>query len=142
MQINKNNYSDSDEKIIIELYLQGYNAREIGMKVGRTKEAIQKKLQDMKKKDQLENKKELDNEISRIRRKREFEKKETLKALNYENNKFMSDKVVALKNPSAYKVNEKGDWILDKDKGYVFTEDMPKRLNNTELREYEKRLNN
>ena len=57
-------------------------------------------------------------------------KKDSIKAINYECNRFISDKSFVQKNRSIYKTKENGDIVLNEDLGYIFTADTPRRLNN------------
>lgn len=125
--------SSKKKKRVRELYREGYNSTEIakiiteenlqdGIYKKTTPEAIKKCIQrnfkDLKK----------ENKINRIAR------KETIKALNYESNRFISDKALILKNRSVYKTNANGDIVLKKEKevGCFFPADLPKRLVNSD----------
>ena len=56
--------------------------------------------------------------------------KDSIKEINYECNRFISDKSFVQKNRSIYKTKENGDIVLNEDLGYIFTADTPRRLNN------------
>lgn len=122
-----------DDRILIEMFNNGCTALEISIKLNRTKEATQKRIQYLKKNKVI---------FESNRKLRQIELREIDKAINYESSKFMSDRAVVKSSLSAYKNNSKGDLVLDKEKakanGYKYTSDMPRRLGNNERREYEK----
>lgn len=130
--LNRGRWKD-DDRILIEMFNNGCTALEISIKLNRTKEATQKRIQYLKK-----------NKIifESNRKQRQIELREINKAINYENSKFMSDRSLVKSSLSAYKNNSKGDLVLDKEKakanGYEYTNDMPRRLGNNEGREYAK----
>jgi hypothetical protein len=108
---------------IKELYIQGYNSNEIVKTINSlnrnkktTKAAVQKYIQrnfkDLK----------LQHERATIVR------KETLKAIDYESKKYMTDKAFILKNRSIYETKKNGDIVVKK--GINITWDTPKRLVN------------
>ena len=79
--INKGSWKE-DDKILIEMFNNGRTALEISIKLRRTKEAVQKRIQYLKKKKIIF---ELDRKLKQI------ELREINKAINYENSKLMSD---------------------------------------------------
>lgn len=112
---------------IEELYLSGMNASEITKTLNSNiynkdskikRETVQKHIQR-----NLLNKK-MEHNIKVL------ERKEVLKAVNYEAKKCMSDKAFINKNKSVYKTKENGDIIIDKDVAPCVTWDTPRRLNN------------
>ena len=118
-----------DKNRIIRLYLDGYKAVEIANIINEKPRTIQKILREFKK--TLSDKKiEIYEKVhSNNKKLRSDERKE--------NKKIMSDKGIALKNPSAYRVNKNGDWVLDRSK-QIYTNDMPLIIKNDEIREYAK----
>lgn len=107
-----------NKDIIKNLYLKGYNATEISKKVSSNVETIRKCIQrnfgDSK----------LKHEIAVIQR------KEELKATNYEANRYINDRSFILKNRSIYKTLPNGDIVLNKEVAGVVTWDTPRRLTN------------
>ena len=130
--VNKGSWRE-DDKILIEMFNNGCTALEISIKLNRTKEATQKRIQ------YLKNKKII---FERDRKLKQIELREIDKAINYENSKFMSNCSLIRASLSAYKNNSLGDLVLDIEKakrhGYEYTDDMPKRLENEGFRAYNK----
>lgn len=100
------------------LYLKGYNAVEIANKLDENTEAIRKCIQ--RNFQNLKHK----HDIAIIQR------KEEIKAINYEANKCISDRSFILKNRSIYKTKENGDIVLNKEVSGTVTWDTPRRLAN------------
>lgn len=110
MCINKNEVG--------KLYITGYNARQISKILCVNVESVRKCIQ---------------RNYSHFRNRHQEalrERKDSIKAINYECNRFISDKSFIQKNRSIYKTKENGDIVLNKDLGYIFTADTPRRLNN------------
>lgn len=109
-----------DKDLVKKLYLEGYNAAEIAKIVLKTKGSVQKHIQR-----HLSNKKHLHERAVITRR-------EALKAINYEANKYMSDKSFILKNRSIYKTKKNGDIVLKNidEIGCAIPWDAPRRLVN------------
>ncbi|WP_411680439.1 DNA-binding response regulator [Clostridium thailandense] len=107
-----------DKEKVKELYLEGLNSAEIAKKIECNKETVKKCIQ--------RNFWHLrhDHEVAVVQR------RENLKATNYEANKFMSDSAFIEKNRSIYKTNANGDIVIDKNVAPVVTWDTPKRLTN------------
>lgn len=110
---------------IEELYLKGFNASQITSILNSSledkkikKETIQKHIQR-----NLLNKK-MQHNIKVL------EKKEAIKATNYEATKYMTDKSFVNKNRSIYVTKKNGDIVLNKEIALVTTWDTPRRLNN------------
>ncbi len=118
-----------DKNRIIRLYLDGYKAVEIANIINEKPRTIQKILRDLKK--TLSDKKiEIYETVhSNNKKLRSDERKE--------NKKIMSDKNLALKNPSAYRANKNGDWVLNRNK-QIYTNDMPLIIKNDGIRDYAK----
>lgn len=128
----KCNWTYEEDEKVIRLFKQGYVAQEIARKVDRTKGSVIKRIQKLKAEERIINVREIDRKIKRL------ERKEEIKAINYEANRHMSNRAMVLSNPSVYINNSKGDLVLNKDNGYEYSFDMPRSLINTEKREYEK----
>lgn len=106
-----------------EMYLDGFNSSEIsrllnnkGIKV--TKAAIQKYIQRNLK------------HLKCIHERKVIERRETIKATNYEAKRHMTDKAFIIKNRSIYKTNKNGDIVINKEVAPTITWDTPKRLTN------------
>ena len=101
-----------------ELYLKGYNAVEISSKLCEEVEAVRKCIQrnfySLKER----------HEIAVIQR------KEELKAVKYEANKYISDRSFILRNRTAYKTLPNGDIVLNRKVTGAVTWDTPRRLTN------------
>lgn len=119
----------TDKNLIEKLYLDGYNASQIANKLKMNIETIRKCIQ---------------RNFSHLKRKHEIaiiQKRETLKAINYETNKYMGDSVFIKKNRSIYKTKSNGDIVINKKVAPVVTWDTPERLINDNSKElYEKRV--
>lgn len=122
-----------DKNRIIKLYLDGYKASDIAFILNEKSRTVQRIIREYKKKLKSI---ELDR-IERIH----YNNKKIRQEENKENKKYMQDATVASKNPSAYKVNKNGDWILDKSK-QNYTCDMPLIVKNNGIREYAKTFKN
>ena len=110
MCINKNEVG--------KLYITGYDARQISEILCVNVESVRKCIQ---------------RNYSHFRNRHQEalrERKDSIKAINYECNRFISDKSLVQKNRSIYKTKENGDIVLNEDSGYIFTADTPRRLNN------------
>ncbi|UEC19645.1 DNA-binding response regulator [Clostridium septicum] len=106
-----------------EMYLEGFNSSEIsrllnnkGIKV--TKAAIQKYIQ-----------RNLKN-LKYIHERKVIERREIIKATNYEAKRHMTDKAFIMKNRSIYKTKANGDIVLNKTIAPAVTWDTPRRLSN------------
>ena len=129
--VRKSDYSKEEDLRIIELFNKGYTNREIGEELNRTKAAIQKRIQLFKKENFI---------IEKVRTLKQLENREFKRTLNRENSNFLSNGATVKACMSAYRNNSKGDLVLNTDKAenenFVYTEDMPKKLENKEIREY------
>jgi len=119
-----------DKLKVRDLYIKGYKYEEITKMLRYdNKESVRKCIQ--------RNCSDLKDIHDENNRKLKFEKKEINKVLNYESNRYMSDRAIVFANPSAYKNNSRGDLVLI-NTNCAFPIDMPKVLRNEALREYEK----
>lgn len=107
-----------DKNQIKKLYLEGYNASEIAKKlkcnIETVRKCIQRNFSDLKDK----------HEIAIIQR------REVLRAVNYEATKYMGDSTFIKKNRSIYKTKPDGDIVINKEIAPVVTWDTPRRLVN------------
>ena len=130
--VNKGSWKKDDELLTI-MFNNGCTALDISIKLNRTKEAVQKRIQYLKRKKVI---------FESNRKLKQIELREINKAINYESSKFMSNRLLVKSSLSAYKTNSLGDLVLDIEKsnrdGYEYTLDMPKRLGNEEIRQYNK----
>lgn len=101
-----------------ELYLKGFNAVEISKELNAEVESIRKCIQ------RNFNNLKRNHEISIIQR------KEEIKATNYEAKRYMSDRSFILKNRSVYVTLPSGDIVLNKKAAGTVTWDTPRRLVN------------
>lgn len=134
--VKKNNWNSEDDRKLIYFHQRGYYAREIAKKLNRTKGAVDKRIQKLKKEGKIKEVKTLERKI------RSLERKDIRKIENRENNKFLSNRSTIKVSMSVYRFNNIGDLILDvkkaKEQGYYYPIDMPKKLENTEKRLYNK----
>lgn len=130
--VKKSNWTVEDDEKLIELFKLGYTSQQIAKKLNRTKEAVQKRIQMFKKKEIICEK---DRELKQI------EIREIKKAINSENNRYLSNRATIRACMSAYKNNSKGDLVLDrkkaKEQGMAFPLDMPYSNINEEIRKFE-----
>ena len=107
-----------DKEIVRSFYLHGYNAVEIAKKISSNVETVRKCIQrnfgDLK----------LKHDIAVIQR------KEEIKAVNYEANNWISDRSFILKNRSIYKTLPNGDIVINREVAPITTWDTPRRLVN------------
>lgn len=107
-----------DKEIVRSFYVNGYNAVEIAKKISSNVETVRKCIQrnfgDLR----------LKHEIAVVQR------KEELKAINYESNRYISDRSFILKNRSIYKTIPNGDIVINREVAPVTTWDTPRRLVN------------
>lgn len=105
-------------KEVEKLYLLGLNAAEIAKLLNSKKDTIKKCIQ--------RNFKELKHkhEIAVVQR------REAIKAVNYEAKKYISDSAFIKKNRSIYKTKADGDIVLNKEVAPVVSWDTPRRLVN------------
>lgn len=107
-----------DKEEIKSLYLKGYNATQIAKRTGNKVEAIRKCIQ---------------RNFGNIKGKHAiatFQKKDAIKAVNYEANRYISDKSFVLKNRTAYKTLPNGDIVINRKVAPITSFDTPKKLVN------------
>ena len=107
-----------DKERVKKLYLMGYEAPKIASIMKAKKEAVRKCIQ---------------RNFSDLREEHEEEvitRREALKAVNYEANRWMSNRSFIMKNRSAYRTKENGDIVLDREVAPVVTFDTPRALRN------------
>ena len=100
--INKGSWRE-DDKILIEMFNNGCAALEISIKLNRTKEETQKRIQYLKKKKII---------FESDRKLKQIELREIDKAINYEISKFMNNGSLIRASLSAYKNNSLGDLVF------------------------------
>lgn len=107
-----------DKERVKKLYLSGYNAAQISKIISSNTEAVRKCIQ---------------RNYGGLKYRHESAvtmRKEAMKAVNYEANKYISDKSFILKNRSAYKTKKNGDIVLNRDVAPIVTWDTPRILVN------------
>ncbi len=109
-----------DKEKVKRLYLEGYNAGQIAKKLEYNIETVRKCIQR-----NYSSSKHRDKHRIRI-----IEKKEVLKAVNYEANRYMSNKTFILKNRSIYKTKANGDIVINRKVAPIVSWDTPRILNN------------
>ncbi len=107
-----------NKELIKKLYLEGLTTSEIAKKLNSKKDTIKKCIQ------RNFNYLKYNHEIAVVQR------REVIKAVNYESNKFMGDSTFIKKNRSIYKTKSDGDIIINKKVAPVVTWDTPRRLVN------------
>ena len=107
-----------DKKQVENLYIEGLTvpeiARKLNCKSDTVKKCIQRNFGWLK----------CDHKIAAVRR------REVLKAVNYEANKYIGDSAFVKKNRSIYKTKPNGDIVINKEVAPVVTWDTPRRLVN------------
>lgn len=107
-----------DKEQVKKLYLEGLKSPEISKKLNSNKETVKKCIQR-----NFSHLKHI-HEVAVARR------REVLKSVNYEANKYMGDSTFIKKNRSIYKTNPDGDIVINKEVAPVVTWDTPRRLAN------------
>lgn len=107
-----------DKDQIKKLYLEGLKAPEIARKLNLNKDTIKKCIQ--RNFDNLR----CEHEVAVVQR------REVVKAVNYESNRYMGDSTFIRKNRSIYKTRPDGDIVINKEVAPVVTWDTPRRLVN------------
>ena len=119
--IKKGNWSKEEDLEVIRLFKLGYTSKKIGEKLDRTKEAVQKRIQNFK----------IEGIINEEERKlKQIENRDIKRAFNKENNSYIRNRDLIRGCISVYKTNDFGDIVLDEEKAkienFVFPENMPK----------------
>lgn len=107
-----------DKEQVKNLYIAGFVDSEIAKRLCSKKDTVKKCIQ---------------RNFSHLKHEHDIavlRKREVLKAVNYEANKYMSDSTFIKKNRSIYKTNPDGDIVINKEVAPVVTWDTPKRLIN------------
>lgn len=107
-----------DKNKVKYLYLIGFNAVEIAERLEANIEAVRKCIQR-----NYSNSKVQHNLAA-------LEKKEVIRAVNYESNKYMSNKTFIKKNRSIYRTKLNGDIVINREVAPIVTWDTPNRLAN------------
>ncbi|KAA8668666.1 DNA-binding response regulator [Clostridium sp. MT-14] len=107
-----------DKQQVRKLYIQGFTDSEVARKLNCKKDTIKKCIQ------RNFGSLKIKHQVALIRR------REVLKAVNYQANRYMGDSTFVKKNRSIYKTKPNGDIILNKEVAPVVTWDTPKRLAN------------
>ena len=119
--IKKGNWSKEEDLEVIRLFKLGYTSKKIGEELDRTKEAVQKRIQNFK----------IEGIINEEERKlKQIENRDIKRAFNKENNSYIRNRDLIKRCISVYKTNDFGDIVLDEEKAkienFVFPENMPK----------------
>ncbi len=107
-----------DKKQVENLYIEGFTDSEIAKKLSVKKDTVKKCIQ--RNFDYLKD----EHNIAKTCR------REVVRAVNYEANKYIGDSSFVKKNRSIYKTKKNGDIIIDRKVAPVVTWDTPKRLAN------------
>lgn len=121
--------SKLEKEKVKKLYLGGLKSSEIARKLGVEKDTVKKCIQ---------------RNFSHLKHKHDIavvQRRENIKATNYEANKYMGDSTFIKKNRSIYETKLNGDIVINKRVAPVVTWDTPKKLINEDSKElYEKRV--
>jgi uncharacterized protein YjcR len=107
-----------DKEQVRKLYLAGFTSPEISRRLNSKSDTIKKCIQ------RNFGSLKTEHQIAVTRR------REVLKAVNYQANRYMGDSTFVKKNRSIYKTRPDGDIVLNKDVAPVVTWDTPRRLVN------------
>ncbi|MFC0905879.1 DNA-binding response regulator [Clostridium sp. MT-14] len=107
-----------DKEQVKNLYNAGFTDSEIARKLNCKKDTVKKCIQ------RNFGSLKIKHQVALIRR------REVLKAVNYQANRYMGDSTFVKKNRSIYKTRPNGDIALNKDVAPVVTWDTPRRLAN------------
>lgn len=100
------------------LYLEGLNAPEIARRLNSKKDTVIKCIQ---------------RNFSNLKHEHEvavIQRREVVKAVNYEANRYIGDSAFVKKNRSIYKTTESGDIVINSDIAPIVTWDTPRRWAN------------
>ncbi|MBN7575425.1 helix-turn-helix domain containing protein [Clostridium sp. 2-1] len=121
--------SKLEKEKVKKLYLDGLKSPEIARKLEVEKDTVKKCIQ---------------RNFSHLKHKHDIavvQRRENIKATNYEANKYMGDSTFIKKNRSIYETKLNGDIVINKRVAPVVTWDTPKKLINEDSKElYEKRV--
>lgn len=107
-----------DKEKVKDLYLDGFTDSEIAKKLNSKKDTVKKCIQ---------------RNFCNLRREHQssvVRRREVIKAVNYEANRYIGDRSFVIHNRSIYKTNPKGDIVVNKEVAPVITWDTPRRLTN------------
>ena len=107
-----------DKKQVEKLYNEGFTAPEIARKLNCKKDTVKKCIQ------------RNFGFFKGLHKMELTRRREILKAVNYQANRYMGDSTFVKKNRSIYKTKSNGDIVLNKEVAPVVTWDTPKRLAN------------
>lgn len=107
-----------DKERVNTLYLSGYNAADIAKIIKSKVETVRKCIQR-----NYSHEKECHERAL-------TERRESLKAINYEATSCMGNKSFIIQNRSIYKTNKDGDIVINKKVAPIVTWDTPRRLSN------------
>ena len=133
-KIKKSNWTKEDDLKVIELFYLGYTAREIGAEIDRSKEAVQKRIQFLKRKNVIN---EEDKNYLVLKNKNSLRlwetypervKREINRALNHESNKYITGSNLGKQCKSAYENYGGGKRLKKETEDMVYPSDMPKYI--------------
>ena len=133
-KIKKSNWTKEDDLKVIELFYLGYTAREIGAEIDRSKEAVQKRIQFLKRKNVIN---EEDKNYLVLKNKNSLRlwetypervKREINRALNHESNKYITGSNLGKQCKSAYENYSGGKRLKKETEDMVYPSDMPKYI--------------
>ncbi|MDM0612396.1 hypothetical protein QTH09_15385 [Clostridium perfringens] len=133
-KIKKSNWTKEDDLKVIELFYLGYTAREIGAEIDRSKEAVQKRIQFLKRKNVIN---EEDKNYLVLKNKNSLRlwetypervKREINRALNHESNKYITGSSLGKQCKSAYENYSGGKRLKKEREDMVYPSDMPKYI--------------
>lgn len=133
-KIKKGNWTREEDLKVVELFYLGYTAREIGAEIGRSKEAVQKRIQLLTRKGVIDKKKInrliLENKDSLRLRERlpQQIEREINRALNHESNKYLTGESLGKQCKSAYENYSGGKRLKKETDNMVYPKDMPKYI--------------
>jgi uncharacterized protein YjcR len=107
-----------DKKQVEKLYNEGFTAPEIARKLNCKKDTVKKCIQ------------RNFGFFKGLHKMELTRRREILKAVNYQANRYMGDSTFVKKNRSIYKTKSNGDIALNKEVAPVVTWDTPRRLAN------------
>ena len=133
-KIKKGNWKGEEDLKVVELFYLGYTAREIGAEIDRSKEAVQKRIQFLKRKNVIN---EEDKNYLVLKNKNSLRlwetypervKREINRALNHESNKYITGSNLGKQCKSAYENYGGGKRLKKETEDMVYPRDMPKYI--------------